>query len=645
MPQYELNLRDYVRIFRRRRAMIIFTFIFVLAGSLFFSKEQAPFYEAVTTVKLEERKTVAGLLTEWIVYSPGDMMESETALIRGNEIMKKSAIRLGMVSADSAEDQINAAISKLEGMVNAERQGSTNIIRIIVSADNAQIAIETANAVASVYIDENLLGKTLQARNGRQFIQEQLVALDDRLKEKEETLKKLSEETKNLNLAAPMQEKITELQFELSSILQKYTERHPSVIELRERITELQNQTKGLSGGDLNYARLSREVEADKRLYSLLKEKLEEARITEAQKVGDISVVNPAVTASMVAGPNKTFGILVSGILGIVLGFAFALIMESLDTSIATIEDVESIMKVPVLGVIPSVMMGEELNSKRSFFKNFRKRVLHKQNTELEDRYVRLLLQYNPTSPVAEAYRNVHTNLKLDDSRKTLLITSAGPREGKSTCLTNLGLAIAQTGIKTLIISADIRRPVIAKAFGIKREPGLTEVLLGMVPFDEAVRNVTDYMMGSMDFDQIKQTPGLDNLWILTSGQLPFNPAKVLESKEFERLNNELREKFDLIIYDSPPVLPVTDASIMAPKMDMVIMIYEIGRTSRDALLRAKTQMDAVGAKLCGVILNQTRNETDVDVLYPYYYKYRYYREEQDNKSGSAKKIKVLTSK
>jgi len=641
MPQYELNLRDYVRIFRRRRFIIIFTFILVLGGSIFFSKEQASFYEAVTTVKIEERKTVAGLLTEWIVYSPGDMMESETQLIRGNQIMKKTASRLGMILDDSTNDQINLAISKLEGMIKAEREGTTNIIRIIASADNAQLAIETANMVASVYIEENLLGKTLQARSARQFIQEQLTALDERLKEKEETLKKLSEKTRNISLAAPLQEKITELQFELSSILQKYTDRHPSVIELRERITELQKQTKGISGEDLNYGRLAREVEADKKLYSMLKEKLEEARITEAQKVGDISIVNPAVTAIIVSGPSKTFGIIVSGILGIVLGFAFALILESLDTSIATIEDVENIMKVPVLGVIPSVMMGEEMASKRSFLNNFKRKVLHKANTELEDRYVRLLLQYNPTSPVAEAYRNVHTNLKLDQSRKTLLITSAGPREGKSTCLTNLGLAIAQTGLKTLIISADIRRPVIAKAFGIKREPGLTEVLLGMVPFDEAVRNITDYMLGNMEFDQIKQTPGLDNLWLLTSGQLPFNPAKILESKEFEQLNDKLKEKFDLIIYDSPPVLPVTDASIMASKMDMVIMIYEIGRTSRDALLRAKTQLDAVDAKICGIILNQTRNETDVDVLYPYYYKYKYYREESDKKSVKKNKVAV----
>ena len=641
MPQYELNLRDYVRIFRRRRTLIIFTFILVLVTSILFSREEDPFYEAVTTVKIEERKTVAGLLTEWIVYSPGDMMESESQLIKGYPIMKKTAIALGMISADADNAQINDAIGKLEPMVTAGREGTTNIIRISAKADNPQLAIEVANTVANIYIEENLLGKTLQARNARQFIEEQLASLESRLKEKEETLKSLSEKSKNFTLTEPIQKKVAELQFDLSALLQKYTEKHPAVIELKERIEELQSKTKSVDGDDLDYARLSREVEADKKLYSLLKEKLEEARITEAQKVGDISVVNPAVTADKVSGPSKTFGIIISGILGIVLGFAFALILESLDTSIATIEDVESIMNVPVLGVIPSVLMNDQITRKSGFLKNFKRRVLHKPHSEEEDRYVRLLLQYNPTSPVAEAYRNVHTNLKLDPTKKTILITSAGPREGKSTCLSNLGLAIAQVGLKTLLVSADIRRPVLGKALGINREPGLTEVLLGMIPFESAVRNVTDYMLGNMDFDQIKKTPGLDNLWVLTSGQLPFNPAKILESRELGDLIAELKQKFDLIIFDSPPVLPVTDASLMASRMDMVIMIYEIGRTSRDALLRAKTQLDSVGAKICGVILNQTRSETDVDVIYPYYYKYRYYREEPEKKTAGPGRIRV----
>lgn len=433
-------------------------------------------------------------------------------------------------------------------------------------------------------------------------------------------------------MAEPIKNKLAEMQFSLNSLLQKYTERHPSVIQMREQIADLERQAGGMSGEGLQYSRWEREVEADKKLYSLLKEKLEEARITEAEKVGDISVVNPAVTAAVITGRNKSFGIFISAILGLVLGFAFALVLESLDTSIATIEDVEGIMKVPVLGVIPSVVLGEEERLKNTFMTQMKQKFMHHPRTEEEERYVRMILQYNPTSPVAEAYRNIHTNLKLDGSRKTVLITSSGPREGKSTVFTNLGLAIAQAGMKVLLISSDVRRPIIAKTFGIKREPGLTEVLLGMVSLDDALRNITDFMLGEMNFDEIRVTPGLDNIWILTSGQLPFNPAKMLESKELDILTEEMKKRFDLIIFDSPPVLPVTDASLLASKMDCVLIIYEIGRTSRDALLRTKNQLDAVGAKIAGIILNQTRSETDSDVLYPYYYKYRYYREDAKEK-------------
>ncbi|MBU4304572.1 MAG: AAA family ATPase [Candidatus Omnitrophica bacterium] len=638
MPQYELNLRDYVRIFRRRKSIIFLTFILVVFISAFFSRSGELVYEASTTVKIEERKTVAGLLTEWIVYSPGDLMESETNLITGYPVLKSVALKIGIISPDFPEKQVNEAMKALHDKVRAERIGTTNIIRIIAQSVKPQEVIELANTVAEVYIEQNLLSKTQQARNARKFIEEQLSSLETRLKEKEELLRDKAKINRNIAVAEPIQRRLMELQFELSTMLQKYTQKHPNVIQLKEQINELDQQLSGLSSDDLEYSRLSREVEADKKLYSLLKEKLEEARITEAGKVAGISVVDPAVTADAIPGPNRTFGIIISAILGLVLGFAFALVLESLDTSIGTIEDVEGIMHVPVLGVIPSVSMDDEEKSKRRFFFRFKRKILSKPKTEEEERHVRLILQYNPKSPGAEAYRNIYTNLKLDGTKKTFLITSAGPREGKSTALTNLGLAIAQTGVKVIIVSSDIRRPSLAKTFGIKREPGLTEVLLGMMPLDEAVRNITDFMLGEMKFDDIQRTPGLDNLWLLPSGQLPFNPAKLLESKELTNLIEEMKERFDIIIFDSPPILPVTDASILATQVDAVIMIYEIGRTSRDALLRAKNQLDAVGAKVEGIVLNQTRSETDVDVIFPYYYKYRYYREEDMPEKGKKTK-------
>ncbi len=625
MPQYELNLRDYIRIFRKRKLLIITTVILVTATSVFFSMSKAVIYEATTTIKIEERKTIAGLLTEWIAFSPGDTMQSQAKLITGYPVIKKTALILGRIKEDSSEMEINSVVNALQGQVRTEQVGNTNIIRIVAHSEDPEYARELANTVASVYIKENLLDKTKQARTARSFIEEQITALEDRLQIKENRLKTISEDSRAVTLAEPIQEKLTELQFTLNKLLQKFTEKHPRVVQLKEEIEHLEKTVKGFSETDLLYARLKREVEADRKLFSMLKEKLEEARITEAQKIGDVSLVDPAVTAVPVSAPNQVLGFLVGGILGIVLGFAFALINESLDTSIATIEDVESLMKVPVLGVIPSVLWSKDTSLQKTFFSSFRKQVLRQPQTEEEEKYIRLISHHEPTSPITESYRNIHTNLKIGKEKKTILITSTGPREGKSSVLINLGLVIAQTGLKVLAVSSDVRRPVISKSFGLKKEPGLTEVLLGMVPLDEALRNITDYMLGDMNFDEVVNSPGLDNLWILPSGQLPFNPAKILESKELSDLIEDLKANFDLVLFDSPPVLPVTDASILSTKIDQVIVVYEIGRTSRDALLRAKSQLDSVGAEIVGVILNQTRHEMDASMIYPYNYKYRYY--------------------
>jgi len=637
MSEYELNLRDYVRIFRKRRVIIFFTIILVTLISIFASQNKTTIYEAVTTIKIEERKTIAGLLTEWIAYNPGDNMESQAKLITGYPIIKKTALLMGLIAEDSSEDAINDTVNTLEGQIKTERVGRTNIIRIITDSEDAEYAIKLANTVARVYIQENLLEKTKQARTARKFIEEQITSLEDRLQEKEDRLKLMSERSKGVAMAEPIQEKLAELQFELNKQLQKYTEKHPSVIQLREEISNLEKTLQGFSDVDLMYSRLKREVDADRELFTMLKSKLEEARITEAQNISDVSIVDPAVNAAALSAPNQILGGLVGIILGVVLGFAFALISESLDTSIATIEDVEAAMKVPVLGVIPSVT--KQMQS--GLFINIKKQLFHHPKTDEEERHVRLLAHFNPTSPITEAYRNIHTNLKLDEDKKTIIVTSAGPKEGKSTVLINLGLTIAQTGLKVLLISSDVRRPVIAKTLGVNKKPGLTEALLEMVSYDEAIRNITDYILGDIDFEEIIKSPGLDNLWILPSGQLPFNPAKILESKELTRLIADLRNKFDLILFDSPPVLPVTDASILAAKVDSVIIVYEIGRTSRDALLRAKSQLDAVGASIAGVVLNQTRHEVDASMMYPYQYKYRYYESIKEHEPEKEEKVIV----
>ncbi len=261
MPQYELNLRDYLRIFRKRRFIIIATFLAVTVGSIIYVYNQPPVYESTTTVKIEERKTVAGLLTEWLTYSPADIMESQTKIINGFPIMKKAALRLGLIEGTPTTSEIHSIVAGLQGSIAAETIHRTNIIRITASSGNPKEAMDLANTVAQVYVEENLLDKTKQARATRQFIEEQLLLLENRLEEAEDRLREFGDEVRSIGLAEPIQKKLMDLEFELAAFLQKYTDKHPQVIQLKKQIKNLEVQLAGFSGQELEYARLTREAE------------------------------------------------------------------------------------------------------------------------------------------------------------------------------------------------------------------------------------------------------------------------------------------------------------------------------------------------------------------------------------------------
>ena len=624
MPQYELNLRDYLRILRKRKVIIITTFLAITLLSVVFVPKQSISYRATATIKIEERKTIAGLLTEEIVFNPADVMESETKIIKGFPVMKQVALKMGMIDERSSIEDVNDAVGGLQGEVETERVGGTNMINIITTSDNAKRAMDLANSVAQVYIEESQQEKGQQSRAARKFIEEQLVSLEARLRKSEEETRSFGEVNKNIKLAEPIEQKMVELQFQLAELQQKYTDKHPKVIQLKAQIAAMESQLNGFSGRELEYARLTREVEVNKKLYSMLKEKLEESRITEAQKVGDVSVVNPAVYPQASGLADNRFRILVGAMLGLILGLAFAFTLETLDTSIGTIEDVENVIKLPVLGIIPSY---EEEGGSGGLLGELKGRFMPKRKSEEEEAYVRLIAHYRPHAPTTEAYRNFYTNLKLNPARKTIMVTSSNPQEGKSSIVCNLGIVCSQVGLKTVLVSTDLRRPVLARTFGIRAEPGINELVIGTAKLEGIMNNITDIMLGSMKFDDVRKTPGLENIWIIPCGSLPANPVEVLESKVLEQMIESLKSQFDVIIFDAPPVLPVTDASILASKVDATVIAYEIGKTSREALLRTKIQLESVGAKIAGVVLNHTRPQTEALSSYPYYYraKYGYY--------------------
>ena len=217
----------------------------------------------------------------------------------------------------------------------------------------------------------------------------------------------------------------------------------------------------------------------------------------------------------------------------------------------------------------------------------------------------RLITHLSPRSAVSEAYRTLRTNIQfgaLDRAIKTIMVTSAGPGEGKSTTIANLAIAFAQAGHKCLLIDADLRRPVLHKVFGLDQRRGLSAVLVGKVELAEAIQSV-------------KAVPGLQ---VLPSGPLPPNPAEMLGSKQWQGLLQEMRESFDLVLIDAPPVIAVADASILAPQTDGVILVLDAGSVPRQAAQQAKDQLDKVSTRFLGAVLNNVRVEDD----YQYYYYY-----------------------
>jgi len=627
MAQYELSLRDYIRIIKKRRFVIIFSFAVFSLATFFYTSSRPPIYKASTTVKIEERKTIAGLLTEWVIYTPGDIMETQTKVIKGFPVMRRAALKMRLIDENTPLDKVYEVVGKLQSKISTERVGRTNIIKITAVSSEAKEAMRLANTVAASYIEENLLEKNKQARTARKFIEDQLHSLEQRLHRAEDKLKNLDKEVKNINIAPDVQQKLVELTFELASLKQKYTEKHPKILQLKEQIKQLESQLKGFSGKELDYARLKREVEVNKKIYAMLKEKLEEVRIREAEKVPDVSIVDPALLPTSPINTQSKITVAMGSLLGIVLGMVLAFVAENLDTSMGTIEDVENSLKLPVLGVVPSIIYGE--HRRPSFFSRFKK----EKKDEAKIRYIRLISHYRPTDPTAESFRSIKTNIMVSQSRKVILITSAGPQEGKTTILINLGIVFAQEGLKTVLVSSDLRRPAIAESFGLDRKPGLSDLVRGIVRLEDAIKSTVDMMLGDVDIENITSHPGLDYIKIIPAGSSSLNPTEILHSKEVDAILSRLKKEFDVVLLDAPPVLPVADVSVLAPRVDGVVLCYEIGRTSRHALIRAKIQLEAVGAKILGVVLNHTKPQTEALEVYPYYYKYKYYhsKEEKEN--------------
>jgi capsular exopolysaccharide synthesis family protein len=240
----------------------------------------------------------------------------------------------------------------------------------------------------------------------------------------------------------------------------------------------------------------------------------------------------------------------------------------------------------------------------------------------------------------AEAFRALRTNLqflRLEMKGKLFLITSSFVQEGKTLNVVNLALSMAQAGNKVLMVDADLRKPLVHRVFGLSREPGITDYVLGNYHWKEVTNSISDVMLGDFGIDDILQTPGMDNMNFVTAGTKPPNPTEILSSSRFKEFLTEAAREYDFIFVDTPPILPVADATEIAPLMDGIFLVYTVGKIGRGALKRAKSTLDNVDARVLGVILNNVKPEAG-----PEYFRYHshYYYGSETKADKKKKKFK-----
>ncbi|MFZ1060465.1 MAG: SPOR domain-containing protein, partial [Candidatus Rokuibacteriota bacterium] len=400
---------------------------------------------------------------------------------------------------------------------------------------------------------------------------------------------------------------------------------------LSRQIGELFQKNREVPTIELSLQRLQREAKVNDDLLALMKTRHQEALIKEAEKIEEVTIIRPAAEPSAPIGGQALYPLLLGLLTGLFLGLVLAYVQETLDTSIGTIEEVEDYLGVPVLGVIPHIDRREIMDRLVE-----RRPALASMDPEMLSRHALLVSHFDPKSPVAEAFRSLRTRIQfatMERPGKVFLLTSPTLQEGKTTTIVNLAITLSQAGQKTLLVGANLRRPSIHKFFGIDRDPGLTDVLVGNQRWEDCIRTVADILMGRFEMEDIMIAPGLDNLHILESGPVPANPSELLSTPQMAEFIRQVRQRYDIILFDAPPVLPVTDAAILGGQMDGVILVYQAGKVGRLALKRAKVQLESARATVWGVVLNDLGAEIAGYAPYHQYYTH-YYGEEGAGEEG-----------
>jgi capsular exopolysaccharide synthesis family protein len=388
----------------------------------------------------------------------------------------------------------------------------------------------------------------------------------------------------------------------VDGIREDYNTAQSHVELLQESLDKQKAEANNVAEKLVQYNILEHDAEANKQLYDGLLQKLKEATITAGLRSSNIRIVDPALVPTSPSRPQKARNILLALLVGLVGGIGLAIFREYLDNTVKSPDDIETLTGLPSLAVVPSL---PGVNGSGGRFSRLSKEA----SQAAGGPRVELLSYVQPKSQISEAFRALRTSLLLSQAEhppQVILVTSALPREGKTTAAANLAVTFAQLGDRTLLVDSDMRKP------GIRRAMNLTTAKDG---------GLSSYLAGVSTLDEVTfPHPAISNLAVLTTGPVPPSPADLLSSHRMRDGIAELRRRYKFIVIDSPPIMAATDAVILSALTDGVLLVVRSGQTPKEAFTRARDLLAAVKCRLLGVVLNA------VDSNAPdYYYAYRYY--------------------
>jgi succinoglycan biosynthesis transport protein ExoP len=594
-----------------------------------------PYEDAIIAGEQVEPVTATNLVKIRFIHADPELAQKIANTLA--EVFVNNNLERSTEHSTKAEDLLAREIANLQTKIKHDQEAQFNYAK----EKNLPLVNDTAGNLEATRL-ATLSGQLLQAENDRKNLQAQLEAarkerdpfsvpdvnasgrvekLRDRisaLKERRDALlviytpewpeiKKIDAQLLGLDA------ELSKAPAEIVTSMQRRYEAAASKENLLRRSYDSQKSTTTQQTRDqIDLLAMTQELETNKQILNTLLQRQREFQVTNGDRSNEVSIATYSRLPKEPIGPQRFRNIFVAFLLSLVAGIGLAFLLDFLDDTLKSVDDVDRYLHLPALALIPA--------------SRDRGRLIGLPGTQQPGsptETTALAMVSDARSPVAESYRHLRTSLLLSSAGqppKTILVTSSQPSEGKTTTAINTAFMLAQTGAEVLIIDCDLRRPRLHAHFGAPNVKGLT-----------------NWLSGETDIEALMQTYGPDsNLKFLTSGPVPPNPAELLGSDEMRKLLGVLTERFAHVVIDSPPAISFTDASILSTMVDGVVLVVHGGRSSRAVVRRAKQQLLDVGAHIFGVVLNNVKVETQ-EYYYSGYYSSEEYVEGENPDDAAAK--------